>query len=102
MNRRICSLLCVVSLAVCGAGCGVKMMGPAPGGGSAGSGYHTHVLIENADYYTDNPAQGRAANGQFQQGEKVTLIQRAGSYSLVRSANGVQAYVSTGSIRAAN
>ena len=102
MNRRIWTLLCVVLLVVGIVGCGVKMVGPAPHKtGSAGSGAFTHVIVGDADYYMSSPQQGSPSDGSFVKGTKVTLVRKAGSFSLVRSVDGVQAYVSTGSIRAA-
>jgi hypothetical protein len=58
----------------------------------------THVVHADSVYYTDGPQQSRPPDGTFKAGTKVKLVREAGSYSLVESAGGVAAYVSTGSL----
>jgi hypothetical protein len=94
----LCALLVVVGIT----GCAMKMLTPSESGAAGAGSSHTHVIIGETDYYKGGPQQSSPPDGQFAKGTKVTLIRRAGSYSLVRSENGVQAYVSTGSIRAAD
>jgi len=60
----------------------------------------THVITADTVYYMTGPQQARPPEGTFKAGTKVAIIQDAGSYSAVRSADGVQAYVSTASLRA--
>jgi|TARA_B100001964_G_scaffold173365_1_gene190945 uncharacterized protein YgiM (DUF1202 family) len=60
----------------------------------------THVVTTDTVYYMSGPQQARPPEGKFKAGTKVTLVQKAGSYSVVRSAGGVQAYVSTASLKA--
>jgi len=60
----------------------------------------THVVTTETVYYMSGPQQARPPEGKFKAGTKVTLLQKAGSYSVVRSAGGVQAYVSTASLKA--
>jgi hypothetical protein len=56
------------------------------------------VLSAAAEYYLQGPQQASPPDGTFAAGTKVTLVRDAGSYSLVRTADGVEAYVSTGAI----
>ncbi len=105
MNRKTWSLLCVVLMVVGIAGCGVMMVdsgSPKASSAGGGSGAYTHVIVGDTDYYRNSPSQSSPSDGSFVKGTKVTLVRKAGSYSLVRSVDGVEAYVSTGSIRAAN
>jgi len=53
----------------------------------------THVIATDALYYKGGPQQAQPPDGTFKAGTKITLIEEAGSYSLVRSADGVEAYV---------
>jgi serpin B len=55
----------------------------------------THRLVAKAVYYEGGPQQGRPPDGHFAAGTRVTLIRDAGSYALVRSDGGVEAYVAT-------
>jgi hypothetical protein len=56
------------------------------------------VLSTAAEYYLNGPQQASPPDGTFPAGTKVTLVRDAGSYSLVRSAAGVEAYVSNEAI----
>lgn len=70
----------------------------AAGGCSSGEpkeSAHTHVLKVDSAYYTSSPAQGRPPDGEWKAGTKVTKLEGAGSYTRVRSEDGVEAYVST-------
>lgn len=60
----------------------------------------THVVTTDTVYYMSGPQQARPPEGKFKAGTKVTVVQNAGSYSVVRSVDGVQAYVSTASLEA--
>ncbi|MDP6634475.1 MAG: hypothetical protein QGG42_06235 [Phycisphaerae bacterium] len=60
----------------------------------------THVITVDTVYYMDGPQQSRPPEGTFKSGTKVTLVRNAGSYSVVRSTDGVQAYVATGALKA--
>ncbi|MFO1092578.1 MAG: MG2 domain-containing protein [Planctomycetaceae bacterium] len=53
------------------------------------------TLKSDAEYYKASPAQMSPPDGTFPAGTKVTVIRRAGSYSLVRSADGIEAFVAT-------
>jgi len=59
----------------------------------------THVVISKTAYYTTSPAQARPPDGQFEPGTKVKLLRKAGSYVLVRSEEGITAYVAADAIR---
>ena len=60
----------------------------------------THIITADTVYYMSGPQQARPPEGKFKAGTKVTVVQDAGSYSVVRSEGGVQAYVSTASLKA--
>ncbi len=53
----------------------------------------SHIIAADTDYYTTGPQQGRPADGEFQSGTKVDIVEEAGSYVLVQSETGVKAYV---------
>lgn len=55
----------------------------------------THVVQRDAEYYLTGPQQARPPDGTLPAGSRVTLLRDAGSYCLVRSAEGVEAYVAT-------
>ncbi|MEX2120736.1 MAG: hypothetical protein WD847_14185 [Pirellulales bacterium] len=59
----------------------------------------THSVVEETAYYTDGPQQGRPPDGQLEAGTKVELIRESGSYSLVRTEEGVEAYVAADSLK---
>jgi len=52
----------------------------------------THVISIETEYDTTGPQQGRLPDGKFSAGTKVNAIEEAGSYSPVRSINGVEAF----------
>ena len=55
----------------------------------------THVVAIETEYYTTGPQQGRPPDGKFSAGTNVNVIEEAGSYTLVRSKNGVEAFVAS-------
>ena len=55
----------------------------------------THVISVETEYYTTGPQQGRPPDGKFSAGTNVNVIEEAGSYTLVRSKNGVEAFVAS-------
>lgn len=59
----------------------------------------THVIKEASEYYKGGPQQAQPPDGTFKVGTKVSLIEEAGSYSLVRAEDGIEAYVSSGSLK---
>lgn len=59
----------------------------------------THVITGEAVYYKGGPQQAQPQDGTFQDGTRVTVIDGAGSYSLVRSADGIEAYVASDALR---
>lgn len=60
----------------------------------------THVVTYDTHYYMSGPQQARPPEGMFKTGTQVELVQDAGSYSLVRSQDGITAYVSTDALKA--
>ncbi len=57
-----------------------------------------YVLTEEVEYYTTGPQQGQPPDGKFASGTKVNVRRRTGSYSLVRTSDGVEGYVSSDAI----
>ena len=96
----------LLTLLVCGfvvvVGCAEKRQPAIQANGqpAASNAAPTHVITADTVYYMSGPQQARPPEGTFKAGTKVTLVQNAGSYSLVRSAGGVRAYVSTASLKA--
>ncbi len=72
----------------------------ANGQPAASNAASTHVVTADTVYYMSGPQQARPPEGKFKAGTKVTVVQNAGSYSVVRSEGGVRAYVSTASLKA--
>lgn len=60
---------------------------------------YTHTLKSDAEYYLDSPAQGRPPDGTWKAGTAVTLIAEEGSYARVKSAEGVEAHVSSAALQ---
>jgi serpin B len=58
----------------------------------------THVIIAETEYYTDGPQQSRPPDGRFPAGTKVTILEKAGSYLVVRSDSGVKAYIAAAAV----
>lgn len=58
----------------------------------------SHIVASEADYYTSGPQQGRPPDGRFPAGTEVTIVEDAGSYLLVRSGEGVEAYVAADAV----
>ena len=61
----------------------------------------THVITNETAYYTTGPEQGRPPDGKFSVGTQVNVVEKAGSYTLVRSEDGVQAYVASDALKQA-
>ena len=55
-------------------------------------------IIHDAEYYLTGPQQASPPDGTFSAGTPVTVVRDAGSYSLVRSTDGIEAFVSTTAI----
>ncbi len=54
---------------------------------------YTHVIASETEYYTTGPQQSRPPDGKFPAGTRVNIVEEAGSYLLVRSEGGEEAYV---------
>jgi serpin B len=59
----------------------------------------SHVVPAEAEYYTTGPQQGRPPDGTFPAGTKVSVVEEAGSYVLVKSDGGVEAYVAADAVK---
>ena len=70
----------------------------APGNAPAAKASFPDVITSSTAYYTGGPQQGRPADGTLAKGTPVRVIAAAGSYSVVETADGIHAYVSTGAI----
>jgi hypothetical protein len=60
----------------------------------------THLVQRDVEYYLAGPQQARPPDGTWSAGSRVTLLREAGSYCLVRSAEGVEAYIATDALKA--
>jgi serpin B len=58
----------------------------------------THVITAETEYYVTGPQQGRPPEGSFPIGTKVSIVEEAGSYVLVKSEDGVEAYVAADAV----
>ena len=60
----------------------------------------THIVTSGTEYYLTGPQQASPPEGYLEAGTKVALLEEAwsGSYCRVRTENGIEAYLSTGSL----
>lgn len=58
----------------------------------------TKTLSETVDYYSNGPQQASPPDGQIQAGTEVTIIERAGSYTLIETADGIRGYVASSAV----
>jgi hypothetical protein len=63
------------------------------------SGEFTHTITTQTEYYTTGPQQGRPADGKLAADTAVNIVRQAGSYTLVETPDGVQAYVAADAIK---
>ena len=70
----------------------------APGHAPAAETSFPDVITSSTAYYTGGPQQGRPPDGTLAEGTRIRVIADAGSYSVVQTADGIHAYVSTGAI----
>ena len=61
---------------------------------------YTHTITVDTEYYTDGPQQARPPDGIMKAGTKVNVVEEAGSYCRVKSEDGVEGHVATGSLKA--
>ena len=59
----------------------------------------SHIIAVETEYYTTGPQQGRPPDGKFPASTKVNVVKTAGSYTLVRAQDGVEAYVAADAIK---
>ena len=59
---------------------------------SSGSEF-SHVIAAETEYYTTGPQQARPPDGKLPAGTKVSVVEESGSYVLVKSESGIEAYV---------
>jgi serpin B len=59
----------------------------------------SHVIAAETEYYTTGPQQGRPPDGKFLAGTKVTVVEKSGSYVLVKSEGGAEAYVAADAVK---
>ncbi len=59
----------------------------------------THTIVSTVEYYNDGPQQARPPDGKFEIGTRVNLIENAGSYSRVRSEDGIETFVATDALK---
>lgn len=59
----------------------------------------SHVIATETEYYTTGPQQGRPPDGKLPAGTKVSVVEESGSYVLVKSESGIEAYVAADAIK---
>lgn len=59
----------------------------------------SHVIAAETEYYTTGPQQGRPPDGTFPAGTKVSIVEESGSYVLVQSGDGVEAYIAADAVK---
>lgn len=58
----------------------------------------SHVVAREAEYYVNGPQQGRPPDGTLPEGTRVNVVRDSGSYLVVRSEEGVEAYVAANAV----
>lgn len=58
----------------------------------------SHVIRVETEYYLNGPQQARPPDGTFAAGTPVSVVDEAGSYVLVRSEKGIEAYVAADAV----
>ena len=76
----------------------VESVEQSSGGPAAVAGKFPHVITTGSAYYVGGPQQARPPDGTLMKGTRVRVIQNAGSYSIVRTADGIEGYISTAAI----
>jgi hypothetical protein len=66
---------------------------PAPPAAAAAA--PVYVLATGTVYYGGDPQHGHKPDGTLRRGTKVSLVRRAGNYTVVRIEDGGEAYVAT-------
>lgn len=61
--------------------------------------HFSHVIAAETDYYTTGPQQLGPPDGRFPSGTWVSIVEEAGSYVLVKSASGIEAYVAADAVK---
>ena len=59
----------------------------------------SHVIAAETEYYTTGPQQGRPPDGKLPAGTKVSIVEKSGSYVLVKSESGIEAYVAADAVK---
>ncbi len=101
---KCCLLLLPILCLLSGSGClaaesgGLNPIIPNPVSESQVQDF-SHTIKFDTMYYLSGPQQSRPPEGSFKAGIKVRLLQNAGSYSLVRSRDGITAYVVSDSLQ---
>lgn len=96
MRPQIVACIVLTSLLV---GCSGQSTPQTPKAAGSPADSFSHVIAAEVEYYTTGPQQGRPPDGKFPPGTKINIVREAGSYLLVQSQDGVEAYVSTDAIK---
>lgn len=59
----------------------------------------SYTVLNDTPYYSAGPQQAGPPDGSFVKGTKLKVIKNAGSYSLVKSSDGIEAYVAVDDIK---
>jgi hypothetical protein len=95
--RRLVSVLLFAFFIVAHAACSQS----PDGGQKSNSGEKlTHVTTKDAPYYLSGPQQSSPPDGTLKAGTHITIVENKGSYSIVRTKDGIKAYVANDSFKA--
>jgi hypothetical protein len=84
------SLVCVITSSVA---CS-QSTNPADGGEKM-----THVMTTDTPYYLSGPQQAHPPDGTLKAGTQIIVVESQGSYSLVRTKDGVKGHVDNNSFK---
>ena len=95
--------LCLIGMT----GCGPEEAPPTPAtpdansspDGSSTTEAFTHTIKLPVEYYTGGPQQSRPPDGELAAGVKARILEESGSYTLIRTETGIEAYVSSDALQ---
>jgi hypothetical protein len=59
----------------------------------------SHVITADTPYYLNGPQQARPPDGTLRAGTQITIVESQGSYSVVRTKDGMKAHVASDSFK---
>ena len=59
----------------------------------------THIITADTPYYLNGPQQARPSDGTLKAGTQITVVENQGSYSVVRTKDGIKAHVASNTFK---